>query len=248
MNSTDWNRDPYHEEQIHQARVAENLRLAKLLNAREKLGTVLQDDVLRKHYSYAEIWDMDIGRLERIGNKYDDAIQIIEDAYDGGDNLTDETRQIRASILSHYEAMRKEFKDALRGKEQQEDDSQKQAEPDDMAILPHDQLYKECFDKAKPIILEAIAKIEVTVPDDYVGDIFGDMNKRRGNILGLEAKGTKQIILVEAPMAEMLHYAVDLRSMTHNSGRFTMVFDRYEKAPLNVQKKVIEARKHTERT
>ena len=113
MSKIDWDRDFYHEEQMHQARVEENRRRLVLINAREKLGPVLQDEELKKHYSNVEIWGMDIGRLRRIANKYGEAIQIIEDAYDGGDNLTDETRQIRASVLSHYNAMNREFKKAL---------------------------------------------------------------------------------------------------------------------------------------
>ena len=96
---------------------------------------------------------------------------------------------------------------------------------------------------AKPTILEPIAKVEVTVPDDYTGDIMGDMNKRRGRIMGMEKKGNKQVIAAEAPMAEMLRYATDLRSMTQGRGKFTMVFERYEEAPNDVQTKVIAARK-----
>ncbi|MCL2015922.1 MAG: elongation factor G [Defluviitaleaceae bacterium] len=103
--------------------------------------------------------------------------------------------------------------------------------------------FKDGFMKARPTILEPIAKIAVTVPDDYTGDIMGDMSKRRGRIMGTEKKGTKQVISAEAPLAEMLRYATDLRSMTQGRGKFSMVFDRYEEAPGDVQTKVIEARK-----
>ena len=103
--------------------------------------------------------------------------------------------------------------------------------------------FKDGFMKAKPTILEPIAKVEVTVPDDYTGDIMGDMNKRRGRIMGMGKVGVKQVISAEAPLAEMLRYATDLRSMTQGRGRFTMAFDRYEEAPNDVQTKVIEARK-----
>ena len=103
--------------------------------------------------------------------------------------------------------------------------------------------FKKGFMDAKPTILEPIAKIEVTVPDDYTGDIMGDMNKRRGRIMGMEKKGSKQVIAAEAPMAEMLRYATDLRSMTQGRGRFTMAFERYEEAPNDIQTKVIAARK-----
>ena len=103
--------------------------------------------------------------------------------------------------------------------------------------------FKDGFMKAKPTILEPIAKIEITVPDDYTGDIMGDMNKRRGRIMGMEKVSGKQVIGAEAPVAEMLRYATDLRSMTQGRGKFTMAFERYEEAPAEVQTKVIEARK-----
>lgn len=103
--------------------------------------------------------------------------------------------------------------------------------------------FKEGFMKANPKILEPIAKIEIIIPDDYTGDIMGDMSKRRGRIMGQERRGAKQVIAAEAPMAEMLRYATDLRSMTQGRGKFTMAFERYEEAPGDVQAKVIEARK-----
>ena len=103
--------------------------------------------------------------------------------------------------------------------------------------------FKDGFMKAKPTILEPIVKVEVTVPDDYTGDIMGDMNKRRGRIMGMEKKGAKQVISAEAPLAEMLRYPTDLRSMTQGRGKFIMNFERYEEAPGDVQTKVIEARK-----
>jgi len=103
--------------------------------------------------------------------------------------------------------------------------------------------FKDGFMKAKPMILEPIAKLDILVPDSYTGDVMGDMNKRRGRILGMGKEGAKQKISVEAPMAEISKYATDLRSMTQGRGEFTMVFDRYEEAPNEVQQKVIEARK-----
>lgn len=103
--------------------------------------------------------------------------------------------------------------------------------------------FKEAFEKAKPKILEPIASVAVTVPDAYTGDIMGDMNKRRGRILGMEKVGNKQVINVEVPMAEIARYATDLRSMTQGRGSYTMEFARYEEAPNDVQQKVIEKRK-----
>lgn len=103
--------------------------------------------------------------------------------------------------------------------------------------------FKDGFMKAKPAILEPVAKVTVTVPDDYTGDVMGDMNKRRGRILGMEKVGLKQVIQAEAPMAEMFKYSTDLRSMTQGRGEYTLEFDRYEEAPKEVQDKIIAQRK-----
>lgn len=103
--------------------------------------------------------------------------------------------------------------------------------------------FKDGFMQAKPTILEPIMKVTVTVPDNYTGDIMGDMNKRRGRILGMDKDNKKQVISAEAPHSEMLKYAIDLRSMTQGRGTFTMEFERYDEAPSDVQQKVIAARK-----
>jgi len=103
--------------------------------------------------------------------------------------------------------------------------------------------FRDGFMKAKPTILEPIMKVVVTVPDDYTGDVMGDMNKRRGRILGMDKIGKKQAIQAEAPHSEMLKYATDLRSMTQGRGSFTMEFERYDEAPNDVQQKVVAARK-----
>jgi len=103
--------------------------------------------------------------------------------------------------------------------------------------------FRDGFMQAKPMILEPIMKVTVTVPENYTGDIMGDMNKRRGRILGMDKVGKKQVINAEAPHSEMLKYAIDLRSMTQGRGSFTMEFDRYEDSPSDVQQKVIAARK-----
>ena len=103
--------------------------------------------------------------------------------------------------------------------------------------------FRDGFMKAKPTLLEPIMKVVVTVPEEYTGDIMGDMNKRRGRILGMEGVGKKQVIQAECPHSEMLKYAIELRSMTQGRGSFSMEFERYDEAPSDVQTKVIEARK-----
>lgn len=97
---------------------------------------------------------------------------------------------------------------------------------------------------SKPCIMEPIASVTVIVPDDYTGDVMGDMNKRRGRILGMEKDSNgKQNIIVEVPIGEMATYSTDLRSMTQGRGRYTLEFARYEEAPKDIQDKVIAARK-----
>lgn len=103
--------------------------------------------------------------------------------------------------------------------------------------------FKEAFLKANPTILEPIMNVEVIVPDNYTGDIMGDMNKRRGRVNGMESYHGKQKILAQAPLAEMASYATDLRSMTQGRGDFTMTLSGYEEAPKDVCDKVIAASK-----
>ena len=99
---------------------------------------------------------------------------------------------------------------------------------------------------ASPVLLEPIYHVEVDVPDANVGDIYGDISKRRGRILGSEKVGDLQRVMGEAPLSEMFKYATDLRSMTQGRGSFTMRFERYEEVPANEAKKVIEAYKAEE--
>lgn len=102
--------------------------------------------------------------------------------------------------------------------------------------------FKEGISHANPILLEPIAHVEISVPDEYTGDIMGDMKKRRGRLIGMELQHKKQLIIAEVPMSELYRYATDLRSMTQGRGSVEYVFERYEEAPSEVQKKVIEAR------
>ena len=99
---------------------------------------------------------------------------------------------------------------------------------------------------ANPMLLEPIYHVEVVVPDEYMGDIIGDMNKRRGRIMGMEPENGMQRIIAEVPQAEMFKYATDLRSMTQARGSFSMRFERYEEMPAADAKKIIENAKKEE--
>ncbi len=104
--------------------------------------------------------------------------------------------------------------------------------------------YDEACRKAKPVILEPVYSFKIIVPDNYTGDILGDMNKRRGRILGMEMTEGLQEISAEAPLIEMLKYATDLRSMTQGRGRYEQTFLRYEEVPFSAQEKIIASAKN----
>ncbi|TCW42464.1 elongation factor G [Thermohydrogenium kirishiense] len=106
--------------------------------------------------------------------------------------------------------------------------------------------FKKGMEEANPVLLEPIMHVEVTVPEEYMGDVIGDLNKRRGRILGMESKGGMEVVTAEVPQAEMAKYATDLRSLTQARGEFKMYFARYEEAPSVVAEKVIEARKRVQ--
>ncbi|MCH5152164.1 MAG: elongation factor G [Clostridiales bacterium] len=97
--------------------------------------------------------------------------------------------------------------------------------------------------KAGPVLLEPIYELKIVVPDNYLGDVMGDMNKRRGRIMGTEMANGKQIVTAEAPYAEILKYATDLRSMTQGRGRFEISFARYEEVPATSVTKIVEEAK-----
>ena len=104
--------------------------------------------------------------------------------------------------------------------------------------------YKAGLPDANPTILEPIGELKVTIPDSYMGDVIGDLNKRRGRVMGMNPDGKgNQIVEAEVPMAEMMTYAIDLRSLTQSRGSFTFHFVRYEEAPPVAQQKAIEAAK-----
>ncbi len=98
--------------------------------------------------------------------------------------------------------------------------------------------FKEAASKAAPVLLEPMMKVEVIVPEDYMGDVIGNINARRGRIEGMEARGNGQAIHGMCPLSEMFGYATDLRSRTQGRGTFTMQFDHYEEVPANVAAKV----------
>ncbi len=102
---------------------------------------------------------------------------------------------------------------------------------------------KKAMESARPVLLEPVMYVEVRVPESYMGDIMGDMNKRRGRILGMEPDGDYQVVRAIAPLAEMYRYAIDLRSITQGRGDFTMEFRDYEEVPAQIAEKVIEEAK-----
>ena len=99
--------------------------------------------------------------------------------------------------------------------------------------------FKKGVQEANPVLLEPIMKVEVTAPDENIGDVIGDLNSRRGRVMGVESRGNYQVIQANVPMAEMLKYAPDLKSMTGGRGTFTMEFSHYEEVPAQLSEKVI---------
>lgn len=99
---------------------------------------------------------------------------------------------------------------------------------------------KETVKKCRPVILEPIMSVEVTVPNEYMGDVMGDINSRRGTIEGMEQRGNAQVIKSFVPLSEMFGYATDLRSNTQGRGNYTMQFARYEEAPKSVTEKIMK--------
>lgn len=100
--------------------------------------------------------------------------------------------------------------------------------------------FAEGVANASPCILEPIMHVDITIPSDYLGDVMGDMNKRRGRILGTDQVGSKTVVQAEAPQAELAKYATDLRSMTQGRGSFVTAFERYEEVPPQAQEKIIK--------
>jgi elongation factor G len=98
--------------------------------------------------------------------------------------------------------------------------------------------YKKGLAAAEAVLLEPIMHLEVLVPDNYMGDVIGDINKKRGRVLGMEPCDKMEKVIAEVPEAEVFKYATDLRSMTQARGSFTMKFERYEEVPATEAEKI----------
>ncbi len=102
--------------------------------------------------------------------------------------------------------------------------------------------FKEAARRAKPVLLEPIFKVEVVTPEEFMGDVIGDLNRRRGRVEGMEPRGNAQVVDAYAPLSEMFGYATDLRSATQGRATYTMQFERYEEVPPNIAEKIVENR------
>ena len=105
---------------------------------------------------------------------------------------------------------------------------------------------QNALEKAKPVLLEPIMNVDITVPEEYMGDITGDVNRRRGRLISVDAKGNNQIIKASVPMAEILTYAPDLRSMTSGRGTFEAGFSHYEEVPHHLTEKIVQETKQAQ--
>jgi elongation factor G len=99
--------------------------------------------------------------------------------------------------------------------------------------------YKDAMEKARPTILEPVMNVEVNAPNEYVGDLMGDLSSRRGKVEGMEAGDEETVIRAQVPMSEMLTYGAQLRSITQGRGSFHLEFDHYSEVPHSVQEKII---------
>jgi len=99
---------------------------------------------------------------------------------------------------------------------------------------------KEVKSKCKPVLLEPIMDVQVVVPDEYLGNVMGDITSRRGRPMGQEARGNALAIQASVPLSEMFGYATSLRSNTQGRGNFTMTFDHYEEVPKNISEEIIK--------
>jgi elongation factor G len=98
---------------------------------------------------------------------------------------------------------------------------------------------RDAIAKAKPVLLEPVMRVDIGIPDAYLGEITGDLNHKRGRVIGMSMDEGTQIVQAEVPLAEMAKYATELRSMTQGRGTFEMEFARYEQVPANVANEII---------
>lgn len=119
-----------------------------------------------------------------------------------------------------------------------------QVDSSDLAFtIAGSQAFRDAMAKANPVLLEPIMDVEISVPEQYMGDIIGDLNSKRGRVMGMEQTGNRQIIKAQVPLVEMFRYSIDLRSMTSARGSYTMEFAYYEQVPEEVAVKIIAASK-----
>ena len=138
----------------------------------------------------------------------------------------------QSGVLAGYEVM--DFRATL------VDGSYHEVDSSEMAFkIAGSMAFKEGMAKAGPVLLEPVMKIEVVIPEEYMGDVMRNLTARRGRIEGMEARGNGQVIRAMVPLSEMFGYATDLRSTTQGRGVFTMQFSHYEEAPKFVLEKVL---------
>jgi elongation factor G len=101
------------------------------------------------------------------------------------------------------------------------------------------QAFREGISKAGPVLLEPVMRVEVVTPEDYMGDVIGDLNSRRGNVSGMDTRGNARVITAMVPLANMFNYVSTLRSMSQGRAQYTMHFDRYERVPQSVADEVV---------
>ena len=146
------------------------------------------------------------------------------------DNGIQEARM--TGILAGYECM--DFKVTLY------DGSFHEVDSSEMAFkIAGSMAFKDGMKKADPVLMEPIMRVEVSVPEEYLGDVIGNINSRRGNLMGMESVSGNQEIKAEVPLAEMFGYATDLRSCTQGRGNYTMTFDHYAEVPKSIGEKII---------
>jgi elongation factor G len=106
--------------------------------------------------------------------------------------------------------------------------------------------FKKAAREANPVLLEPIMRMEVVVPEDNMGDVIGDINGRRGRVLGMDSRGNYQLVKALVPMAEVLKYDPDLKSMTGGRGSFSLEFDHYAEVPAHLSEKITQAKQQEE--